>query len=43
MIYFPVDNGWGMTITDYLINGIFVLVVLRQVRERRLDTRIDGW
>ena len=29
----------GMTITDYLINGIFVLVVLRQVRERRLDAR----
>jgi hypothetical protein len=28
-----------MTITDYLINGIFVLVVLRQVRERRLDAR----
>jgi ABC-type antimicrobial peptide transport system permease subunit len=28
-----------MTVTDYLINGIFVLVVLRQARERRLDAR----
>ncbi|WP_270889788.1 hypothetical protein [Pedococcus sp. 5OH_020] len=28
-----------MTFTDYLINGIFVLVVLRQSRERRLDVR----
>ena len=28
-----------MTLTDYLINGIFVIVVLRQVRERRLDAR----
>ncbi|GAB3046945.1 hypothetical protein GCM10027053_00860 [Intrasporangium mesophilum] len=28
-----------MTFTDYLINGIFVLVVLRQARERRLDVR----
>jgi hypothetical protein len=28
-----------MTLTDYLINGIFVLVVLRQARERRLDAR----
>jgi hypothetical protein len=28
-----------MTFTDYLINGIFVLVVLRQTRERRLDVR----
>ena len=28
-----------MTTTDYLINGIFLLVVLRQARERRLDTR----
>ena len=28
-----------MNTTDYLINGIFVLVVLRQARERRLDTR----
>jgi hypothetical protein len=32
------DRG-GMTFTDYLINGIFVLVVLRQARERRLDVR----
>jgi hypothetical protein len=29
----------SMTITDYLINGLFVLLVLRQARERRLDTR----
>jgi hypothetical protein len=28
-----------MTFTDYLINGMFVLVVLRQARERRLDVR----
>jgi hypothetical protein len=34
----PAD-GWGMTFTDYLINAVFVLVVLRQARERRLDVR----
>jgi len=28
-----------MTFTDYLINAVFVLVVLRQARERRLDVR----
>lgn len=28
-----------MTTTDYLINAVFVLVVLRQARERRLDVR----
>ena len=28
-----------MTTTDYLINAAFVLVVLRQARERRLDVR----
>src|SRR5438094_5548532 len=28
-----------MTITDYLINGLFVLVVLRQAHERELDRR----
>jgi hypothetical protein len=28
-----------MTATDYLINGIFVLVVLRQARERELGLR----
>ena len=28
-----------MTTTDYLINGLFILVVLRQARERKLDTR----
>ena len=29
----------GMTLTDYLINCLFVLVVLRQTRERPLDAR----
>jgi hypothetical protein len=28
-----------MTTTDYLMNAVFVLVVLRQARERRLDAR----
>jgi hypothetical protein len=28
-----------MTITDYLINAVFVFVVLRQARERELDLR----
>jgi hypothetical protein len=28
-----------MTTTDYLINAVFVFVVLRQARERRLDVR----
>ena len=28
-----------MALTDYLINAIFLLVVLRQARERRLDAR----
>jgi len=32
------DDG-VMTITDYLINAIFVLVVARQARERELDRR----
>ena len=32
------DHG-AITITDYLINAIFVLVVLRQARERELDRR----
>jgi hypothetical protein len=32
------DHG-GMTTSDYLINALFVLVVLRQARERRLDLR----
>ncbi len=32
------DDG-GMTTTDYLINGLFVLVILRQSRERVLDRR----
>ena len=29
----------GMNATDYLVNGLFLLVVLRQARERRLDAR----
>ena len=28
-----------MTITDYLINAVFVLIVVRQARERELDLR----
>jgi hypothetical protein len=28
-----------MTTTDYIINGVLVLLVLRQMRERRLDLR----
>ena len=32
------DHG-GMTTTDYLINAVFVFVVLRQARERQLDVR----
>jgi hypothetical protein len=34
----PNDDG-GMTTSDYLINAVFVLVVLRQARERQLDVR----
>src|SRR5207244_11056412 len=33
------DDHRGMTTTDYLINAMFVLVVLRQARERRLTVR----
>jgi hypothetical protein len=29
----------AMTITDYLINAVFVLIVFRQARERELDRR----
>jgi hypothetical protein len=29
----------AMTTTDYLINAVFVLVVLRQARERKVDAR----
>lgn len=29
----------GMTTTDYLINAVFVLIVFRQARERKLDRR----
>ena len=32
------DDG-AMTITDYLINAMFLLVVARQARERELDRR----
>jgi len=35
----PEEDHGAMTITDYLINAIFVLVVLRQARERELDRR----
>jgi hypothetical protein len=28
-----------MTTTDYLINAVFVFVVLRQARERKVDAR----
>lgn len=28
-----------MTTTDYLINGMFIFIVLRQARERQLDVR----
>jgi hypothetical protein len=28
-----------MSITDYLVNGLFVLIVLRQAREREVDRR----
>ena len=34
----PSDHG-GMTTSDYLINAAFLLVVLRQTRERELDLR----
>jgi hypothetical protein len=33
------DDHGGMTTTDYLINAVFVFVVLRQARERQLDVR----
>jgi len=33
------DDDHGMTTSDYLINAVFVLVVLRQARERQLDVR----
>jgi hypothetical protein len=34
----PSDHG-GMTTTEYLLNAVFVLAVLRQARERQLDLR----
>jgi hypothetical protein len=34
----PSDHG-GMTTSEYLLNAAFLLVVLRQARERRLDRR----
>jgi hypothetical protein len=33
------DDDRGMTTSDYVINAVFVLVVARQARERRLDVR----
>src|SRR5438132_1542251 len=33
------DDHRGMTTSDYLINAVFVFVVLRQARERELDVR----
>jgi hypothetical protein len=33
------EHDGAMTTTDYLINAVFVFVVLRQARERRLDVR----
>lgn len=33
-----IDHG-AMTTTDYLINGLFLLVIVRQARERELDLR----
>jgi hypothetical protein len=33
------DDHRGMTTSDYLINALFVFLVLRQAYERRLDTR----
>jgi hypothetical protein len=35
----PSTDDGGMTISDYLINAVFVFVVLRQARERQLDLR----
>jgi hypothetical protein len=35
----PSSDHAGMTTSDYLINAAFVLVVLRQTRERELDLR----
>jgi hypothetical protein len=36
--WLPSDDG-GMTTTDYILNAAFLLIVLRQARERRLDLR----
>jgi hypothetical protein len=35
----PAEDDGAMTITDYLINAMFLLVVARQARERKLDRR----
>jgi hypothetical protein len=35
----PAEDHGAMTITDYLINAMFLLVVARQARERELDRR----
>jgi hypothetical protein len=35
----PAEDDVAMTITDYLINAMFLLLVARQARERELDRR----
>jgi hypothetical protein len=35
----PAEDDGAMTITDYLINAMFLLLVARQARERELDRR----
>jgi hypothetical protein len=35
----PAADHWGMTTSEYLLNAAFVLLVLRQARERELDRR----
>jgi hypothetical protein len=35
----PAEDDGAMTITDYLINAMFLLVVARQARERKVDRR----
>ena len=35
----PAEDHGAMTITDYLINAMFLLLVARQARERELDRR----
>jgi len=35
----PVAHDGGMTTSEYLLNAAFILLVLRQVKERELDRR----